>query len=136
MKKQIAFVLIFIFVSGFFGCQSQKKPDIRIEDGVESVSVTCFHAGREDKWTMEGADLDDLRNWAATLQYTKTQQPEIADGSQEYKFSMTDKAFSYIINGKDEHYLIIGENWFSVLNPTYPPGFFISCVVFSAAAVE
>ena len=43
---------------------------------------------------------------------------------ERYDFVLTEgdyPGFTYIINGPDDCYLLIEGNWFSVLNPSYPP---------------
>lgn len=121
MKKVIALVLAMVCMLSLFGCQSNKPVSVSIKDNVTTVSVIYFHGAKEDKWNIEGEELNALKDWVANLNNTDVEQPEIADGAQEYKFSMIDNEFSYIINGQDEHYLKIGDKWLAVSNPSHPP---------------
>ena len=78
---------------------------------------------------VEGADVNDLRVWANGLAYEHMtfeagSSPGDTEGGEVYTFvPMEDEApgFSYVINGKDDCYLLIGSEWYQVSNPSAPP---------------
>ena len=100
-----------------------------IQDDVTIINITHIVGGQSTKFTVEGDSLDDLRVWVADLQYkhqtyTKGNSPGDKDGGEVYSFEMPEgdyPEFSYIINGKNNCYLLIESEWYSVSNPSNPP---------------
>lgn len=121
MKKLIALTLALVCVLSLFGCQADKPTTVSIKDNTTTVTVTHFHAAKEDKWNVEGEELNTIREWVDSLTYAEVEQPDVADGAQEYRFKATDNEFSYIINGENEHYLVVEDKWLAVSNPSHPP---------------
>ena len=100
-----------------------------IQDDISVINITHTVGGQSTKFTLEGDSLDDLRAWVADLQYkhqvyTKGNSPGDIDGGEVYSFEMAEDdypGFSYIINGVNNCYLLIEDEWYSVSNPSNPP---------------
>ena len=121
-------LLVSIFT--FTGCDERSEPiALVIQDDITVINITHALGGQISKFTVEGDSLDDLRAWVAELQYkhqtyTKGNSPGDKEGGEVYIFEMTEgdyPEFSYIINGKNNCYLLIEDEWYSVSNPSNPP---------------
>lgn len=99
-----------------------------ISDAVTGVRVTHILAGQETDRSVEGDDLEALRAWANGLSYEKREfeeghTPGDAEGQEAYLFELTsgdDSGFDYVICGPDDCYLLIGDTWYAVSNPSDP----------------
>lgn len=100
-----------------------------ILDSVTEVETTHILSGTESQWTVDGDELETLKNWILSLNYSMVQfedgnSPGDENGGEVYSFNMTDinhPGFSYVINGPDRCYLLMDGNWYSVSNPSNPP---------------
>ncbi len=100
-----------------------------IQDDIILINVTHIVGSQITKFSVEEDSLDDLRLWVADLEYkhhtyTKGNSPGDVDGGEVYSFEMIEgdyPGFSYIINGKNNCYLLIEGEWYSVSNPSNPP---------------
>ena len=113
MKKHRAliFTLVFIFCLG--GCKQKPDPDrpanAYIGDSVASVDVAHYLSGQTVQWVVEGEE---------------GQSPGDCEGGEAYDFILTEEGnpgFCYVINGREDCYLLIEGYWFSVKNPSNPP---------------
>ena len=108
MKKLMAFVLSVVCILALYGCGWNSQ--------IEVASV-------------EGTDIDPLREWYNTLSYRyrefeKGQSPGDSNGGEVYTFVFTGvewPGFSYVINGENDCYIQSEGNWFIVTNPSMPP---------------
>ena len=134
MKKQLILFLTLSFLLTFAACGtsgSNFASDnlISIADSVTEVEITHIISGTESQWTVNGDELDTLKNWIVGLNYSMVQfkeghSPGDEDGGEAYRFDMTGAGhpgFSYVINGPDRCYLLMDGNWYSVSNPSNPP---------------
>lgn len=94
----------------------------------ESIAVTRYSGGREEAYTLEGADVKALKEWmkALTLGEEATFEEgaypgEVSEGGEVYYFEASEgeAAFSYRDFG--ECYLVVEDHWYPVLNPAEPP---------------
>ena len=100
-----------------------------ISESVTKIDVTHFIGGKTTTWSVEGTDIDLLREWYNNLSYRyrefeKGQSPGDSDGGEVYTFDFTEgewSGFSYVINGQNDCYIQSEGNWFVVGNPSMPP---------------
>lgn len=138
MKKIAVFVLLSAFLLGLPGCAGSSVGPGRplapvIGDYVTEVAVTHTLMGQDKTWTVTGAEIGPLRQWAAGLKYKYVEfepgsTPGDSDGGEVYTFKPAPDennggwpGFSYVKNGPDDCWLLIGGCWFSVSNPSDPP---------------
>jgi hypothetical protein len=134
MKKYNIFFLFSMVLSVFFllaGCgkdnQSGEKLAALIPEEITEITVTHILSGKETEYTIDGAKLDELKLWASNLSmkykvYKDGSTPGDVDGGEVYGFNMEDNytEFSYIINGEKECYVLVGDKWYVISNPTDP----------------
>ena len=134
MKKyNIIFLLTIVLSVCFFlvACnkanQSGKNPNTLIPEEVTEVTVNHILSGNESDYTIEGTALEKLKIWASNLSmkhkvYKDGSSPGDVDGGEVYSFNMGNNYtdFSYIINGENDCHILIGDEWYEVLNPTVP----------------
>lgn len=134
MKKQLILFLTLSFLLAFAACgtsgsNSASDNLISIPDSVTEVEITHIISGTESQWTVDGDELETLKNWILRLNYSVVQfeaghSPGDESGGEAYRFDMTGADhpdFSYVINGPDRCYLLMDGNWYSVSNPSNPP---------------
>jgi len=131
MKKLIAFVITIACVVALYGCgwNSQKEVATVFSENITKVDVTHFIGGRTTTWSVEGTDIDSLREWYNTLSYRyrefeKGHSPGESNGGEVYTFVFTGgewPGFSYVIGGENDCYIQSEGNWFAVTNPSMPP---------------
>ncbi|KAI4447830.1 hypothetical protein C823_002349 [Eubacterium plexicaudatum ASF492] len=134
MKKQLILFLTLSFLLAFAACgtsgsNSASDNLISIPDSVTEVEITHIISGTESQWTVDGDELETLKNWILRLNYSVVQfeaghSPGDEAGGEAYRFDMTGAdhpGFSYVINGPDRCYLLMDGNWYSVSNPSNPP---------------
>lgn len=136
MKKQrlLILALSFLLVPAACGTSGSKPTSdnlisASIADSVKKVEITHIISGTESLWTVDGDELETLKDWMSGLNYSivqceKGNSPGDGDGGEAYSFAMTDTdcpGFSYVINGPDSCYLLVDGNWYSVSNPSDPP---------------
>ena len=131
MKKLMAFVLSVVCILALYGCgwNSQIEVATVFSENVTKVDVTHFMGGKTTTWSVEGTDIDPLREWYNTLSYRyrefeKGQSPGDSDGGEVYTFDFTGgewPGFSYVINGQNDCYIQSEGKWFVVGNPSMPP---------------
>ncbi len=136
MKKQLLLILTLSILLALAACGTSSSNSISddlvsafIADSVTEVKITHIISGTESQWTVDGDELETLKNWILGLNYSmvpfeKGNSPGDEDGGEAYSFDMTDTdhpGFSYVINGPDRCYLLIDGNWYSVSNPSNPP---------------
>lgn len=102
----------------------------QIPEDVAAVTVTRLGCGTEKTVTMEGAELDALRKWADELVLGEavffaegTTPGEVSEGGQVYTFAKEDEAWEFSYRDFGDCYVVKGDAWYPVLNPTEPPGF-------------
>jgi hypothetical protein len=98
-----------------------------IPEEVTEVAVTHILSGKETKYTATGVKLGELKLWASNLSmkhkvYKDGSTPGDGDGGEVYHFNMGNNhtALSYIINGENDCYMLIGNEWYVISNPTDP----------------
>ncbi|MBE6976885.1 MAG: hypothetical protein E7439_06835 [Ruminococcaceae bacterium] len=128
MKKLFVFVFVLVLALGTLGCEEQNDTTFTIDDAVTKVDVTYF-SGNSTSWSIEGADIDALRNWLSGLkckpvEFEKGKSPGDMDGGTVYGFECNAgelTSFYYIITGPNDYYLLIKSTWYYVINPSDPP---------------
>ena len=132
MKKLIALVLILVCTLSLCSCgwNSQKVVATVFSENVTKVDITHCIGAETTNWSIEGTEIDTLRAWFNKLSYKhidvkEGQSPGDSNGNEVYTFVFSGGewlGFSYIINGKNDCYIMSPEgNWFSVTNPSNPP---------------
>ena len=71
MKKLIALALSLVCIFALYGCgwNSQKEVATVISESVTKIDVTHFIGGKTTTWSVEGTDIDLLREWYNNLSY-------------------------------------------------------------------
>ena len=123
--------MIFCLVCSIFtftGCNEFSEPIAVIPDDISIINITHSVCGQSTKFTVEGDNLNELREWVTGLRYkhqsyTKGNSPSDCEGGEVYIFEMEEDytGFSYIINGKNKCYLLVEGEWYAVSNPSNPP---------------
>ena len=132
MKKQIALVLALLCVLSMCSCgwNSRKVVATVFSENVSKVDITHRIGAESTNWSIEGTEIDPLREWFNKLSYKhidvkEGQSPGDSNGNEVYTFVFTGRewlGFSYIISGKNDCYILSPEgNWFSVIEPSNPP---------------
>lgn len=131
MKRQIALAMVLVCLLTLCSCgwNSQKMVAAHISQNVTKIDIIHYRGGRDTSWSIEGEEIDRLREWLDSLSYKLLeveagQSPGDSNGSEVYTFVLTGGEwpdFSYIINGQNNCYLQSEENWFFVINPSDPP---------------
>lgn len=131
MKKLIVLVLAWACVLGLAGCgYNPKKPVAgHIDQNVTKIDITHRVGVEITEWSVEGKEIEALREWSDKLAYTLVEveegkTPGDNNGGEVYNFAFTGGVwpnFSYVINGKDDCYILFEGNWFVVTNPSNPP---------------
>ncbi len=133
MKKQSIIwlsVVLLSVASVLMGCkEDQPLEQLKelIPDEVKEVTVTHFIGGKESEYIVEGDELEDLKQWILSLSlvnrtYEEGSTPGDGNGGEIYRFSMGDSyaEFAYVINGKKDCHMLIGDEWYSVSAPVNP----------------
>lgn len=131
MKKLFTVVLAIVCILALCGCgwNSKKIVATNISENVTKIDITHYIGGRSTNWSVEGAEIDLLKEWLDNLSYRhlevkEGQSPGDNDGGEVYTFVFTGgewPGFSYVINGQNDCYIQSEGNWFSVINPATPP---------------
>lgn len=130
MKKYIflfSVVVFFVLAGCGEGNRSKEQFVSLIPEEVTEMTVTHIRSGEETEYMIDGAKLDEMKNWASHLSmkhkvYKDGSTPGDMDGGEVYSFHMEGEytEFSYIINGKNDCYILMGDEWYAVSNPTDP----------------
>jgi len=134
MKKYIAWLLALVSVLSLCGCgwNSQQVVAAVFSETVTKVDITHRIGSETANWSIEGTEIDPLREWFNDLSYShiafeEGHSPGDSNGGEVYTFAFTGgewSGFSYVINGENDCYILNPEgNWFSVTDPTAPPVF-------------
>ena len=131
MKKIITLVVAFVCILVLYSCGWNSKKVIAavISENVTQIEITHHIGGQTTNWTVEGTEIERLREWLDNLSYRQLkgiegQSPGDSNGGEIYIFELVGgewSGFSYVINGKNDCYIQSEGNWFSVANPTEPP---------------
>lgn len=136
MKRQLLLILTLSFLLALAACgtsdtnsASDSLISVSIMNSVTKAEITHIISGTESLWTVDGGELEALKDWMSGLNYSmiqfeKGKSPGDGDGGEAYSFDMADTGhpgFSYVINGPDRCYLLMDGNWYSVSNPSNPP---------------
>lgn len=132
MKKLIVFALTLVCVLSMCSCgwNSKKVVATVFGENVTNVDITHRIGAENINWSIDGTEIDSLREWFNKLSYKhidvkEGQSPGDSNDNEVYTFVFTGGewlGFSYIINGENDCYILSPEgNWFSVTNPSNPP---------------
>lgn len=106
-----------------------EAPVFEIPENVTAVTVLHYSCGQENRILAEGGELEAIRDWADGLRlgepvyFKKGESPgEVSEGGELFffQFQGADQELSYRDFG--DCYLVVGDAWYPVLNPTDPPG--------------
>ena len=115
MKKYLTLLCMLIIGTLNIGGCGRAEADFetsvfKISDDITKVNVEHYVSGEIAQWAVEGAGVDDLRNWFNGLEF--------------YSFTFAEEdnpEFSYVINGPEDCYLLMEGRWYLVKNPLEPP---------------
>ena len=94
-------------------------------DQTSQLEASCFDCGGMVTWDLTGEESASLERWALALDLTAESFPEgetpgDRDGGSGYTFQLGGHSFSYILTGAD-NYVLLGDTWYRVENPSDPP---------------
>ena len=94
-------------------------------DQTGAAEASYFSCGVTTDWAMTAEELGDLETWALDLDLTEQsfpagETPGDRDGGSGYTFRLGGNSFSYILTG-EESYILLGDAWHHVKNPSDPP---------------
>lgn len=132
IKKLMVFVLALICILALCSCgwNSQNAVATVFSENVTKVDITHRIGTGATHWSIEGTEIETLREWYNKLNYKvievkEGQVPGDVNGNEVYTFEFTGGewlGFSYVINGDNDCYILNPEgNWFAVTNPSDPP---------------
>ena len=126
MKKVSVFILLLSLCFSFSACQqtlhaSELYTFPEAEKQLELIRHT--KAGAENTVLIEGEDaVSSVADWFYNLNLSECKAPEAEEDSEYLECRTEDEtAFVYENRGKDGAYLLIGEQWYSVNNPSAFP---------------
>lgn len=128
MKKSLLLFAAIILLS-ISACANQSNT-FSIEmfpNNIEQVTVSHYLSGEETEWTIKGDELEEWESWLESLSvrqmnFEEGNTPGDVDGGEVYSFVINNdkSSVSYIINGRDDCYLLFESKWYAVSNPTNP----------------
>ena len=94
-------------------------------DQTSQLEASRFDCGGMVTWDLTGEESASLERWALALDLTAESFPEgetpgDRDGGSGYTFQLGGQSFSYILTGAD-NYVLLGDTWYRVENPSDPP---------------
>ena len=111
MKKLIVLVLALVCVLSLCSCgwNSQKAVATVFSENVTKVDITHRVCTEITNWSIEGTEIDLLREWFNNLNYKllevkEGQTPGDVNGNEVYTFEFTGGewfGFYYVINGEN-----------------------------------
>lgn len=110
-------------LSDMISPNTEYEENVLIPEDITQLNVEFGATGKTETYTISGSDLETLKEWSKTLEYSMCEAPEeLVYGNQAYVFKDKQKnvLFTYNSYKADNWYLIIGENWYSVSNPSRP----------------
>lgn len=130
MKKLTALVIAFVCILALAGCQKTTSGSevYSFPEPTTQITGTFYSQGQETAFEIgsENYDPDDLSTtsvieWFYGLKLTACDKPEAVEGAEGYDFYVRGEyAFTYEDRSK-EAYIIVGENYYKVKNPSTPP---------------
>lgn len=94
----------------------------------ESIAATRYSGGREEAYTLEGTDLEALKEWINNLTlgeevtFEEGAYPgEASEGGEVYYFETLEGGAVFSYRDFGDCYLVLKERWYPVMNPTEPP---------------
>lgn len=125
MAASLCFI-VGISVSNLFNMISpntEYEENVLIPEDITQLNVEFGAAGNMETYIISGSGLETLKEWSKTLEYSMCEAPEeLVYGNQVYVFKDKHQnvLFTYNSYKEDNWYLMIGENWYSVSNPSRP----------------
>lgn len=99
-----------------------------LPNNIEQITVNHYLSGEESEWIIK--DDDEIEQWGKWLDNLSAQKknfdegdtPGDVDGGEVYSFVINNEesSISYIINGRDDCYLLFENEWYVVSNPNNP----------------
>ena len=130
MKKLIALGLLLVCIITLCSCQKEplKLPIPVISEDVTKVDISYYAGGRTTNWSVEGAEVDLLKEWLNNLSLEPVlflgSTPGDCDGPSSYTFYLDreePRYFTYLFSSAEKQYIRYEGNWFVVTNPSDPP---------------
>ena len=130
MKKLLTWAITFMLIATLIGCTEQPTyTTFTLDDSDTCINITHCHCGGNEKWYVEGDDIDTFRAWLGNLncspvEFAKGESPSDMMGGDVYLYEFTGGTLSsltYTYIGRDGYYLRIDGNWYHITNPSEPP---------------
>ncbi len=128
MKKSLLiFTAIVLLLLSACANQSNKLSIEMLPSNIEQVIVSHYLSGEETEWTIKGDELEEWESWLKGLSvrlmnFEEGNTPGDVDGGEVYSFVINNdkSSVSYVINGRDDCYLLFESKWYDVSNPINP----------------
>lgn len=128
MKKSLLiFTAAVLLLLSACANQSIKFSIEMLPSNIEQVVVSHYLSGEETEWTIKGDELEEWESWLKGLSvrlmnFEEGNTPGDVDGGEVYSFVINNEksSVSYVINGRDDCYLLFEGKWYDVSNPTNP----------------
>lgn len=130
MKKWLGVLAAVIVLIMITSCKASEDEHINfgtlIPVSTRSVLVEHSSCGKTVFYTAEKKALEEIEYWLSGLKCERRSfehgyAPSDADGGESFTFNTGKGSFSYIKNGEDNCYLLVGGDWYFVKNPENPP---------------
>ena len=121
MRKSKYLIVFFCFFLRFY--KTKSVFNFRRRTTTHCISEIAIEELSPQTYIISGCDLETLKEWSKTLEYSMCEAPEeLVYGNQVYVFKDKHQnvLFTYNSYKEDNWYLMIGENWYSVSNPSRP----------------
>ncbi len=128
MKKSLLiFTAVVLLLLSACANQSNKLSIEMLPSNIEQVIVSHYLSGEETEWTIKGDELEEWESWLKGLSvrlmnFEEGNTPGDVDGGEVYSFVINNdkSSVSYVINGRDDCYLLFESKWYDVYNPINP----------------
>lgn len=125
MKKILCALLCVLLL---LGCNHVDGNDIVLfPTDVSTVEVTYYVYSSDTSRELNEDEITAVKEWVTTLQlqnidFDNGETPsEVYAGGESYKFNVNNGEISFRYSSIDEDYIVINDEWYLVLNPSFPP---------------
>ena len=129
MKKLITLVIATACMLSMGGCQktisgadvfSFPEPTIQVKGTFYSQGVANEFVIGSETYNPDDMSVMPFIEWFYSLELKECEEPEAVEGSETYSFAVGNESVSYDDRGNTA-FIVVGDKWFEVQNPTAPP---------------